>query len=158
MARQSVFNSSQGVNSSHLHCLVSHLFMGLLIILPTAICGCGQEGLVLLPVEVDVALNGKPVEGAAVVLSSNQGGYIAHGVTDELGRCQLETTNRVGIVAGGHRVAITKSNIRERATQNGLTLDIDWIIPEKYSQSETSGLTLVADAENLEFKFDLVFP
>jgi hypothetical protein len=123
--------------------------------------GCGSNDLELLPVEGTVTLNGTPVEGAAVMFVSGQGGHVATGVTDARGRFTLQTANRPGAVAGEHRVTVVKQVTHDPIYEQGGgvgELGIEWIVPERYSKPDTSGLSADVEPEQREFHFQLSSP
>ena len=119
----------------------------LFAILLAGLLGCSRE-MELLPVSGQVTLDGKPVEGAAVSFRPAAGGPPATAVTDADGRYTLETANRPGAVPGEHKVAVTK-NV-ERVGQK-----IQWITPESYSHSETSGLQRTVAAGQTDYPLAL---
>ena len=127
---------------------------GLLAVL---VAGCGG-GLDLIPVSGTVTLDGKPVDGAAVVFVPVAGGPVASGTTEAGGKFRLMTINDAGAVPGEHHVTVTKQ------TMHGITADgmpgpggirIEWHVPERYSKPKTSGLTAAVSRSQNEFEFDL---
>jgi hypothetical protein len=123
--------------------------------------GCGPKALELLPVEGTVTLDGAPVEGAAVMFVSEQGGHVATGVTDAQGRFTLQTTNRPGAVAGMHRVTVVKQVTHDPIYEQGGgvgELRVEWIIPERYSKPDTSELSANVEPGKPKFRFQLSSP
>lgn len=59
--------------------------------LPVLLCGCGPSRPTTVPVSGTVLLDGEPVESAAVIFSSVEGGRPATGITDAQGRFRLRT-------------------------------------------------------------------
>jgi hypothetical protein len=126
-------------------------------ILSMLVAGCG--GLDLLPVTGTVTLDGKPVGDAAVTFSPTAGGPVASGTTDAAGHFQLTTTNRAGVMPGEYTVTITKQTMHN-ITSDGMPgpggVKIQWHVPRRYSEPESSGLKAVVRREKLELKFELV--
>ena len=115
-------------------------FLSVLSIL--AIVGC-SSGITLLPVSGQVTLDDKPVAGAAVLFQPVAGGPAASGVTDADGNYTLETANRKGAVPGEHKVTVTKKivkGVREDETVDASGVQIQWLVPEKFSDPDKSGL------------------
>lgn len=105
--------------------------------------GCG--GPAYHSVTGTVRLDGLPVADAAVLLEPVAGGPAAHGVTDARGRFDLQSANRYGVAAGQYRVAVTKqlvAGVRDDETQEPGGAKVKWIVPERYSRTDTSGLTV----------------
>lgn len=126
------------------------------------LAGCSGDGLDTYPASGVVTLDGKPVAGAGVLFMPTDG-PTASGTTDEQGRYKLMTGELEGAIAGPHRVMITLMKITGiEVTTDGLEGAIDtggikkeYIVPEKYSKIETSGLTAeVSDAKS-EYDFAL---
>ena len=109
------------------------LVLGLLII-----SGCGGKGGGIT-VSGTVTLQGKPVEGVAVMLSPETGRPIT-GSTDASGKFTLQAP------AGSYKVAISKTKTRvppgvdPEANPDAVT--IEYLTPQKYASPMTSGLTL----------------
>lgn len=130
-----------------LRCII---VLGLIILLT----GCGEKGPLLVPVTGTVTLDGKPIEKASVTFMPAEGQpQPASGETDAQGKFKLRTTigpkDYVGALPGKFLVIITKSTLSgATADANGLStgvspegIKIEWIIPEKYSKTNTSELT-----------------
>lgn len=116
---------------------------GLLVLL----AGCG--GPVYHPVAGAVRLDGRPLADAAVLLEPVAGGPAAHGVTDAAGRFDLQSANRPGVVAGQYRVVVTKqqvTGVRADETQEAGGAKVRWVVPERYSKPDTSGLTVTGSS------------
>ena len=127
--------------------------------------GCvGSDRPQLAPVSGVVLLDGAPVEGAAVMFVPVAGGRPAQGLTDAQGKFQLTTFNdKDGAILGEHKVGVTKVKVTGvTETADGLSGTIDpanvqetWIVPQKYSQPDTSGLTANVEKKTPEVKFEL---
>jgi hypothetical protein len=121
---------------------------------------------------------GKPVEGATVTFIPASNPVPAYGITDEEGRFQLSTyEEHDGAIIGEHAVTISKTtgttpSSEPPSTGNNDPEDFEnyvppslgvtpppvvkHLLPEKYSEAETSGLTatVTSDGENA-FTFEL---
>lgn len=121
-----------------------------LLLLVLAI-GCGDDGRPpLVPVSGVVTLDHEPIAGAAVMFMPLAGGRPAQGVTDAAGKFRLTTfDDNDGALVGNHQVTITKVEVTGMtATADGLSGVVDpsqiketWIIPQKYAQPDSSGLS-----------------
>ena len=125
--------------------------------LALVVAGC-SGGLERIPVSGTITLDGKPVEGAAVVFSPVGGGPPASGTTNAQGEFDLKTANQPGAVPGEHYVTVTKQ------TMHGITPDgmpgpggirVEWHVPERYSKSKTSGLKATVSSDQRELTFPL---
>ena len=111
--------------------------------------GCGPPALKLVPVSGVVTVDGKPIEGAAVMFSPEAGGRPAVGLTDAMGHFQLTTLKaNDGALVGSHLVTVTKlETTGVEADDEGLSTPLTsevkqiWHVPKKYSSTKTSGLT-----------------
>ena len=132
------------------------LLLGLACLV-VALAGCGG-GLERIPVSGTVTLDGKPVEGAAVVFAPAAGGPAASGTTDAQGKFQLTTVNEPGAVPGEHVVTITKQTMHG-ITEDGMPgpggIRIEWHVPQRYSNAKTSGLKAAVRSDKREFTFSL---
>jgi hypothetical protein len=119
------------------------------------VCGCGSRRPETVPVGGVVTLRGKPVEKAMVMLSPvepHAGDTPACGVTDHEGRFTLSSTTdaKLGVTPGKYRITLTKKEetgilVDKNGLEGGVAptgVKITWIIPEKYSNQNTSGLTV----------------
>ena len=134
-----------------------------------AVAGCGggttNSNLPpLVKVTGIVRYQGQPVEGADVTFNNVEAGYTALGTTDAAGKFTLQTSGEAGVVAGQQVVAIrrvdvinnTPADVDVSAGGAAVPPTIRWIVPEKYSNPKTSGLTaeVKADGTN-DIPFDL---
>lgn len=132
-----------------LRCLAAFPFL--------ALVGCGS-GVTLLPVSGTVTLDDKPVAGAAVLFQPAAGGPASSAVTDAEGRYTLETASRQGAVPGEHKVTVTKKvvrGVREDETVDPTGMKIEWIVPEKFSDPDKSGLTHTVKKGETDYPLDL---
>ena len=117
--------------------------------------GCG--GVRLVPVAGEVKLDGVPVADCAVMFSPVAGGPAASGTTDAQGRFTLNTMNRAGAVPGEHSVTIAKQRtvgmVGDVPGPDGVR--IEWLVPQKYSRPESSGLKRTVSPAEHEFIFEL---
>jgi hypothetical protein len=116
--------------------------------------GCGESGPQVIPVEGIVTLNGQPLDKASVTFMPAAGQpQSASGATDAAGKFSLVTyigpKEYRGALPGAYKVAIMKSSLSgEVANESGLSIDgmapnfkVEYLVPEKYSQPDNSGLT-----------------
>lgn len=127
------------------------------------VSGCGPGRPKTVPVTGTVTLDGQAVEGASVTFAPEAGGRPALGTTDKDGKFTLKTfEERDGALPGKHKVTVIKKETTGfLADKDGLSGGIapggiqeKWIVPRKYSDPNSSGLT--ADVQPgmgpLEFK------
>ena len=119
--------------------------------------GCSDgSGLSVEMVEGTITLDGEPLAGATVGFSPADGeGMPAVGRTDESGKFVLTATQGgaagKGTTAGRYNVSITKEALqrepteqeRKRMDETGVSpnIPIVSIVPKKYNNSNSSGLT-----------------
>ncbi len=134
------------------------LFAGLLLF-----PGCSR-GPQMVPVTGVVLLDGKPVEGAAVLFSPEAGGRPADGVTDKDGKFSLQTfKSGDGAVLGKYKVAVVGMRMTGiQPTADGLSGEVDtskvreiWFVPKKYAATDTSGIEVDVKRGIAPLKFDL---
>ena len=102
----------------------------------------------LAPVTGLVTLDGKPVAGGTVLLLPKER-RPALGHTDRNGRFTLSTFEEGdGALPGTYRVAIILIREREGKTE--------WIVPKKYADPKTSGLSVEVRPGENRFDFDLI--
>lgn len=122
-----------------------------------AMVGCG--GPMYVPVSGVVTLDGSPVANAGVMFVPIEEGPTAAATADSNGRFHLKTINRTGVIAGRYRVLVSKQEVTPAANPSGSLIPMDvsvkWIVPEKFSKAETSGLTADVASDHAEFQFDL---
>jgi hypothetical protein len=111
-------------------------------------CGAAASGTqpALIPVKGRITFKGQPVTRGTVKFEPDGYGRKAAGHLQSDGTFTLGTnTEGDGVVAGHHQVSI-------RGTGNHPAKEL---IPKKYTQRNSSGLTADVDAEHTEFNFDL---
>lgn len=134
---------------------------GLFAVLAAA--GCGSDGPPMAEAGGVVNYNGSPLEGATVVFQPASG-PLAVGTTDGEGRFTLMTNGQPEAVVGSGKVAVTAVEqlivVEGREpTAHELANMSRSLIPEKYSNVATSGLTAeVKSGEENDFKLDLTGP
>jgi hypothetical protein len=114
----------------------------LLFCLLLAGCG-GDHGLA--PVKGRVTLDGKPVEGAAVLFEPEAGGIPATGITDASGEFTLATVGKgEGASVGMNGVSVAKQVLVDpnRKVEEGEIVPMKSETPEKYASPRTSGITI----------------
>ena len=129
----------------------------LLILLIAIISGC-DRGLAVAPATGTVTLDGRPVAEAGVLFTPVEGGPAATGGTDASGRFNLRTANRDGAMVGKHLVTITKKETKGLGPFGPTSpegIKVIWHVPERYSNTKTSGLTASVPGGGEDFKFEL---
>lgn len=137
---------------------------GLLLILGCV--GCGPANFV--PVTGTVLLDGKPVEGAAVVFQQLDGkkdeNHLSMAATDAAGNFVLTTDEKPGAFLGNYAVSVRKVRTTGMvADKDGLSGTVNptaieeiWDIPQKYGRFETSGfkINVTAGMPAVELKLE----
>ena len=127
-------------NSSK-HFLSSFFAAVIFLICPTTGCNSSPS---IVPVKGTVLLNGKPLEGAAVLFQPKADERPAVGITDKLGTFHL-TTRRQGDGAhvGLNKVSITKESDEPQLddAEEGIQ-DFTLITPALYASPELSGIEI----------------
>ena len=139
----------------------------LAIICLLATLGCGSKGSHLpktVPASGVVTLDGKPVDGAQVVLVPPPGGGTtgASGVTDSSGRFSLRAyVDKDGAIPGTYQAQVSKT-IQVKVEGAKGTLDggdpvrFEYAVPAKYTGFKTSGLTVtIPDTGNRDINLAL---
>ncbi|MCC6512065.1 MAG: carboxypeptidase regulatory-like domain-containing protein [Pirellulaceae bacterium] len=167
------FFISSGSTWSMLLCPRRQAVLGLFVlsVMVPMLAGCSADGgdnpdwPKRYPVSGVVTYQDKPVEGADVAFFSNDGKSTSTGKTDSSGAFVLTTyLDKDGAVAGSHVVTIRRVDVVDPTPKDvdlsagGVALPpkITWIVPEKYSLPNKSGLTAnVSEGQPNEFRFDL---
>ena len=71
-----------------------------------ALLGCGPSYVAVSGI---VTLDGQPIEGAAVVFTSDDGTKTAVGMSDSTGNFTLSSDGKPGVVPGSYKVTVSKS-------------------------------------------------
>lgn len=115
-----------------------------LALLVALLAGCNR-GPNLVKVTGKITLNGKPLEGAAVLFHPQSGGRPASGQTDATGRFRLTTIREDdGAAPGQHTVTVALTRM-SRQIQEGESWDesaVEYIVPARYGTPHTSGLSV----------------
>lgn len=126
--------------------------------------GCGGPTRpTTVPVRGIVTLDGAPIADAAVMFMPSSGGRPAMGTTDAAGKFTLMTfTEGDGALVGDHKVTVTLRKIVGVTSEDGLSGTVapggaqdEWVVPERYSTPETSGLTAKVEPNMPEVKYQL---
>lgn len=126
------------------------------------LAGCGGAGTVRCGGVVQ--LDGKPVPNASVMfIPKDAGRRPATGKTDASGRFQLTTfTPGDGVLPGAHTVTVMACEVIPPAPRQGPGGEegygeptLRWLVPEKYSRPDESGLTADVRSGQREFTFNL---
>ena len=123
--------------------------------------GCSSSNGV--PVTGKVMLDGEPVEGAAVMLMPAGSGQAATGATDKEGHFALHLGGQTKLIPPGqYHVGITKKKTSGVTSDDGLSgavgpqgMKEEWIVPRKYSDPKSSGLTAEVKPDMKPLEFDL---
>lgn len=136
--------------------------------------GCGQGSSVdhptTYPVTGTVTYEGAPVEGATVTFRPTTGNQAAFGNTDASGKYSLTTfVSGDGALPGDYKVKIAKYEVQESTSSGegddyvppeelpeGASTGPKNLLPEKYNNDATSGLTAtVTEGDNMvDFKLE----
>jgi hypothetical protein len=141
-----------------------------LAILCLGAAGCGQqqlpEGLdAVHPVEVTVTYNGNPLPEADVYFVPADGDqrFAAVGQTNANGKATLYTLNKYkGAKAGPHNISVSKWEVFEtgefetnEAGEKVPVTDRKTVVPKKYADHKTSGLTETVEPGTNSFTLEL---
>ena len=135
------------------------LIVGLFAFAMLFMAGCGSGGLPQADVSGKVTFQGEPVPGVLVSFTPERGPG-ASGKTDAQGNYTLSTKKTGdGAVVGHHIVAISQPRqgmILEKGKPPQVAPPPKMVIPPKYANAQTSGLTAeVKVGDNtLDFKLD----
>jgi hypothetical protein len=113
----------------------------LTLLLLVGICvGCSDGKPEIVPVSGQVLLDGKPLTFGFIRFAPTEGGRLSMGRIDENGHFRLTCyESGDGAIVGTHRIAVFAHEV---VGQN----KIRWIVPRRYSDYSTSGLTQVISA------------
>ena len=126
--------------------------------------GCGPSRPETAPVTGVVTLDGKPVEGASVMLTPEGEGRPALGMTDMEGKFSLKTFEPGdGAMLGKHHVTVRKVLLAGvQADRDGLSGEPgpggareQWVIPRKYSDAKQWGHTVEVEKGMEPLKLEL---
>ncbi len=126
---------------SFTHLLSGMLVAVIIIIYPTTGCNSSPN---IIPVEGTVLLDGKPLEGAAVLFHPKADERPAVGITDKRGTFHLTTRSPGdGAHVGLNKVSITKESDEPQLNdaEEGIQ-DFTLITPAQYASPELSGLEI----------------
>ena len=135
-----------------------------LLILLSGLSGCAHSGL--YPVTVQIQDNGEPVDGVSITFVSDDGSdAYAIGFTDEQGVAKMFTFKQYdGVKPGTYHVRLSKYKAVpvsdtpiDPANDASVPPPPDPVplIPRKFLNIETSGLTLVVEQKTPTLTFDL---
>ena len=138
--------------------ILSLLLGGLLVVAS----GCTSRK----PLQAIVTLDGKPVEGATVVLVKAGGGAAISGFTAADGTLTLDSSSKDGIPPGDYKVVVTKVKAGSGGTIDPKNPEAMKMmmkgsaiakseLPEKYGTAATSPLVLKVPLERSPAKIEL---
>ena len=153
--------------SNRTFCLKHPVAAGLLFVSLSALLGCGSAGSHLpktVPALGVVTLDGKPVDGAQVVLvPANEGRTGAFGVTDANGHFSLRAyAEKPGAIPGEYKAQVSKTiqvklDGAKGSLDGGDPVRFEYGVPAKYTGAKTSGLTVtIPDSGVKDLKLNLV--
>lgn len=123
------------------------------------VSGCSSSTSELVPVSGKVTLDGDPVEAAVVVFEPEGGGPLASGFSDASGWFTLTCGDQgKGARIGMNRVSITKTKLAAaQSAEEEYDLDeaIQWLVPAKYANNQTSRITVEVKRGMDPVKLDL---
>jgi len=107
------------------------------------LAGCGKDNG-LAPVTGRVLLDGKPLEGAAVMFQPTGGGVPATGVTGAGGEFEMMTGQTKGAALGNNNISVVKQeNVSTtRKVEESEIVPMKMLTPPKYASPQTSGLSV----------------
>lgn len=139
----------------------NYVIFGLLAMILLPQLGCGSAGAHLpktVPASGVVTLDGKPVEGAQVVLlPANEGATTgAFAISDSSGRFALRAyEEKPGAIPGEYKVQINKTvEVRlsgaKGSVDGGDPVRYEHGVPTKYTDAKKSGLTLTVPDKGIK--------
>ena len=128
--------------------------------------GCGADTSHLprtVPARGVVTLDGKPVDGAQVVLiPSGEGATGAYGTTDASGRFSLRAYDeKEGAIPGEYKVQVSKTvQVKVEGAPGSLDggdpVRFDYAVPARYTSAQSSGLTAtIPESGATDLRFEL---
>jgi hypothetical protein len=132
-----------------------------------AALGCGAKGAHLpktVPAEGVVSLDGKPVDGAQVILvPEGDASTGAYGVTDASGKFSLRAyEEKPGAIPGAYKVQVSKTIERrlegaKGSVDGGDPVRFEYGVPAKYTGVKTSGLSVTIPDDGIrDIKLTLI--
>ena len=145
---------------------MKHSAVYCLLICFAATLGCNSAGSNLpktVPASGIVTLDGKPVDGAQVVLvPANEGITGAFGVTNSSGHFSLRAYDeKDGAIPGEYKVQVSKTiqvkiEGAKGSVDGGDPVRFEYGVPAKYTGAKTSGLTVtIPDSGNRDINLAL---
>jgi hypothetical protein len=150
------------------------LYFGSLVLVLLVVAGCGgSSGPELYPATGVVTYQSKPVAGATVTFIPEGKATFASAITDTDGKFDLRTGADRGVVAGkaavtvtwfassgsGPATSMTPEQMQQMQMSGQLTEQLEKqnqsLIPERYGQAATSGLSFEVTTGKNEFNIAL---
>lgn len=121
--------------------------------------GCSRkEEAKIYPISGTVRLDGSPLVGASIMLQPVDGGIYGYGISGEDGAFTISTYEiGDGAIPGEHRIIVSMQGSQvfpggepgdEDDSTGEITTQHGTLIPEKYTDAETSGLSVVVSADS----------
>lgn len=130
----------------------------LFCIMVVCCCGCGSQPFETAKVTGSVTLDGKPVTEGSVLFTPSQG-WPARGELDAQGHFALSTyEDQDGAIVGKHEITIIAQSGPDPSEhfERPPPAPTKWLIPERYGNRTTSGLTYeVKEGEPNEVTLEL---
>jgi hypothetical protein len=132
----------------------------------TAVIGCSKGGHLpkTVPATGVVTLDGKPVDGAQIVLIPDaESATGAYGTSDANGKFSLRAyEEKDGAIPGAYKVQVSKTievklSGAKGSLDGGDPVRFDYGVPGKYTGAKTSGLTAtIPDTGTRDIKLELI--
>lgn len=136
----------------------SKLAIGVCVCFAATLSGCGGDDFNsdYRQVSGTVTLDGTPLTRGTVSLMPEGGSNTAAGEIDSAGKFQLSTHKPGdGVAPGKYRASVTAWEVPPDMQDDGTTIEGKSLIPEKYMNPQTSGLTAeITDepSQTIEFR------
>lgn len=124
-------------------------------LLASGLGGCGG-GADMVRVTGHVTYDGQPLTTGEISFSSVDGGRIAMSGIDSKGNYELRTSTTVaGVAPGNYKVKIVAVEQQSGMSDDGKPFPAKRLIPEKYGDVATSGLTATVEKGKSKIDFDV---
>ncbi len=121
--------------------------------------GCGggaKDAPSTINVTGIVTYDSQPLADAVVIFDPKSDGKVATGLTNSSGEFSLKTAGTDGVVAGDYNVSVTSSaEVPMPGTEEAKNYNPNSVLPAKYGDPNTSGLTATVSNDKTTFEFTL---